>query len=312
MTTDRPSNGLIRLLLPAAAIAAAVLAVFVVLDRMALDQNAADRRALAERSEILNASALVPGTALACLDGVAGDAAESACEAAVFASPQSTAAAVAYMSARLTLLADAEARDPALAQRLAASRRAIERDRFGIAAHVLSARDGCTASACPAFALVQEAGVLKANLKAQVFNQYVSRHAQAWNTLAHAPRAEPPAAGGLPDNPGRSPALSDAAPGVAPATETASAEPPHRPVPSKYDFPSADSIPPVSIMNAEPALPKAAAQAQARAQAKANAEAQAEGLPAQAGAEARPSGAVPVPPRRPQLLRDQTDTAAPR
>ena len=57
-----------------------------------------------------------------------------------------------------------------------------------------------------------------------------------------------------------------------------------QPVSSKYDFPSAASIPPVSIMNAEPPLPKAAADA-AAAQPKPKAEGEA---------------AVPVPPKRPQ------------
>lgn len=307
MTLDRPSNGLIHLLLPAAALAAAVLAVFAVLDRMSLDDSAAERRALAERREMLNASALTPGTALACLDGGAGDAAESACEAAVFASPQSTAAAVAYIGARLTLLADAQARDPALAQSLAASRRAIELDRFGIAAHVLSARDGCTASACAAFGLVKQANVLKANMKAQVFDQYVSRHASAWNGPAAPPHPEPPAAAVTPPE---TPALSQAAPGLAPApaTETAAAapavEPGHQPVPSKYDFPSAASIPAVSIMNAEPALPKSAAAAQA----------QADGAPSPSSApEARRIEApIPVPPRRPQPHREPADLSPPR
>lgn len=291
MILDRPSTGLIHLLLPAAALAAAVLGVFAVLDRMSLDDGAAERRALAERREMLNASVLTPGTALACLDGGAGDAAETACEAAVFASPQSTAAAVAYIAARLTLLADAQARDPALAQSMTASRRAIELDRFGIAAHVLTARDGCTANACAAFALVKQASVLKANMKAQVFDQYVSRHAAAWNGPAHSPPTGPALSANAPAD-----SVAESPTGVAALPQaTAAAEPGHRPVPSKYDFPSAASIPPVSIMNAEPALPKAAAQAQAAA----------------SGQESGPA-AVPVPPRRPQMPRDQMDTAAPR
>jgi len=53
-------------------------------------------------------------------------------------------------------------------------------------------------------------------------------------------------------------------------------------VSGKYDFPSAASIPPVSIMNAEPAVPKAAAEAQA------------------AEPKAEAGTAVPVPQKRPQ------------
>ena len=70
------------------------------------------------RAETLNASALQPGRALACLDAVAGESTEAACEAKVFASPQSTAAAVAYTGAQLTLLADAQKFDPGLRRQL--------------------------------------------------------------------------------------------------------------------------------------------------------------------------------------------------
>ena len=64
---------------------------------------------------------------------------------------------------------------PAFAASFAARRRAIELDRFGIAAHVLAERDGCTAERCAAFAFLTDSGVLKANMKAQAFDQYVSR-----------------------------------------------------------------------------------------------------------------------------------------
>ena len=125
---------------------------------------------------------------------------------------------------------------------MAGLRRAIELDRFGIAAHVLAVRDGCTAERCAAFALLRDADVIKANLKAQVFDQYVSRYAADWNKAA--PVAEKAGAG-------RSPARLSRPP------------PAKTPVSSKYDFPSAASIPPVSIMNAEPPLPKEATDAQA-------------------------------------------------
>ena len=143
----------------------------------ALPSGARWRSAMRE----LTAQALAPGSTLACLDGAAGEAVENACEKTVFAGPQTTAAAVAYMAARLTLLADglafARQRDPDFAVSLAGLRRAIELDRFGIAAHVLAVRDGCTAERCAAFALLNDANVIKANLKAQVFDQYVSRYA---------------------------------------------------------------------------------------------------------------------------------------
>jgi hypothetical protein len=293
MTVDRAPIGLLRLLLPAAALAAAVLAVFAVLDRLSVDQRAAERRALAERSELLNASALTPGSALACLGGGAGEAAETACEAAVFASPQSTAAAVAYIGARLTLLADARARDVGAATMFAASRRAIELDRFGIAAHVLTWRDGCTAAKCAAFAWLGDTNVLKANMKAQVFDQYVSRHSPAWNAPTAAPKAAPAVSQTQPETKATA-ATPHAAEPTAPDSKPG--EQAAHPLSGKYDFPSAASIPPVSIMNAEPALPKAASEAQA---AQSN------------NAEAKPAGgdAVPVPPKRPQAQRNQADTS---
>ncbi len=265
----RPAAGGGRpMLLPIVVLALAGLAVVSILDRMARDERGAERRALAQRNADLTAQALAPGSALACLDGAAGEAVENACEQMVFAGPQSTAGAVAYMAARLTLLADglafARRGDAEFAATLAPLRRAIELDRFGIVAHVLAMRDGCTAERCAAFALLGDTSAIKANLKAQVFDQYVSRYAAGWNKPE--PKSEPMA--------------ERLAPAPAPVA-SAPAPPARTPVSRKYDFPSAASIPPVSIMNAEPPLPKAAADAQA---------AQPNGAP---------SVSVPVPPKRP-------------
>ena len=212
---DPPRNSVLRWILPALAIAAALFGVFVIVDRLEQDQRAAGQRALQARAETLNASALQQGGALACLDTLAGESTEAACEAKVFASPQSTAAAVVYTAAQLTLLADAQKFDPTFAATFAARRRAIELDRFGIAAHVLSERDGCTAERCAAFAFLTDSGVLKANMKAQAFDQYVSRHADAWNAPAAAP----------------APAVSQAQPAPAPAKAASVAPPPRRPGP---------------------------------------------------------------------------------
>lgn len=283
MSIDAPLSGILRLLLPAAVLAAVALAVFAVLDRLALDQRAAERRALIERSAQLNLSALAPGSALACLDGSAGEAAETACEAAVFVSPQSTAAAAAYVGARLTLLADAhvfsQAHGATKIDAIAATRRAIELDRYGVAAHVLSVRDGCTPERCAAFALFDDTSALKANLKAQVFDQYVSRHTATWNTPAVAPAPEVPR-----------PSVSEAPAVLAPQAKADANEPPGRPVSSKYSFPSAASIPPVSIMNSEPALPKESSTS----------------APAANGAAT--DDKTPVPPKRPQAQREQAAT----
>src|ERR1700690_2949995 len=93
-----------RLLLPVAVLVIVSLGVMALLDRMAEGERAAERRALAQRNAQLTAQALALGSTLACLDGAAGEAVENACEKTVFAGPQTTASAVAYMAARLTLL----------------------------------------------------------------------------------------------------------------------------------------------------------------------------------------------------------------
>lgn len=224
---------------------------FLVLDRIGDSRQAADRRALAQRAGELATQALVPGSPLACLDGAAGDLVESGCETVLFKRPETIAAAVTYTAARLDLLADAVAYgkqgDGSFDRVTAGLRRAAELDRFGIAAHVLATRDGCTPDRCAAFALVNDAGTLKSNLRSRVFAQYIERHRAAWNEPAKAPPA------------GETPAVSAAPSGDAVATVTHQG--PTAPS-GRFDFPSAASIPPVSIMNPEPkqAEPKQADQ----------------------------------------------------
>ena len=262
------ADGPRRLLLPIVVVVLTGLAAVSLLSRMAQDERGAERRALAQRGAELTARALVPGSTLACLDGAAGEAVENACEKMVFGAPQSTAAAVSYMAARLTLLADGAAfarRDADFNEALAGLRRAIELDRFGIAAHVLALRDGCTVERCAAFVLLDDASVIKSNLKAQIFDQYVSRYAAGWDKSEPMAKVQAPAP------------VAGLVPPIAPSKT---------PLSGKYDFPSAASIPPVSIMNAEPLLPKAATDAQA---------AQPAQQPPAAG-----TAPVPAPPKRQQ------------
>jgi hypothetical protein len=259
-------SGVARRLLPVAVLAIVGIGVVAILDRMAESERSAERRALSQRFAELTAQVLVPGSALACLGGAAGEAVETACEKLVFAGPQSTAAAVAFMGARLTLLSDgltfARSSDPDYAAALSGLRRSIELDRFGVAAHVLAVRDGCTAERCPAFSLLHDPNVIKSNLKAQIFNQYVSRYAGNWDkTEPMTPMAE------------KQPSAMTPIAGLSEAPAKA-------PVSGKYDFPSAASIPPVSIMNAEPKLSSDATDAQAAAP-----------TPGESD--------VPVPPKRP-------------
>ena len=109
----------------------------------------------------LTARAIAPGSALACLDAVANADVESACEKALFASPEAVAAAVAYVDARISLLAASAplaARDPGYRSRRSSGlRRAIEADRFGLVAHVLHTR-GCKAADCPDLKLLRDTG----------------------------------------------------------------------------------------------------------------------------------------------------------
>lgn len=264
------------LVLVAAAVAAGLLA----LERLSASDRDAARRALLARDAALDRAALVPGSALACLDAGAGDAVENACEKAVFGSAQSTAGAVAYMDARLNLLSEAArlaaGGDASVMAALAGTRRAVELDRYGVAAHVLATRDGCTADKCAAFALVDDTGALKSNLRAQVFDQYVSRYADKWNEPAPQPKG---------------PVVSQAAP-APPLTSMVRTSSGPLPAPikpgEKWDFPSAASIPAVSIMNKEPPLPEGA-----KAQAP-----PAKPLPG-AAQTAKPVPVPPEPPKRP-------------
>jgi hypothetical protein len=265
-------KGVVGLAIAAVAVLAAAAGVYAVIDRMAVDNRAAERRALLAREAELTARILAPGSPLACLDGGASETVGNACEKTVFADAATTSAALSFTAARLVLLQDVarlgEHDKGEIAAAFAMARRSIQLDRFGLAAQVLADRDGCTPERCAAFALVSEAGALKANMKARVFDQYVSRYAANW--------------GGRPASPEPAPQVS--APAVPPPPDVASVEPAPatgHPVDPKWDFPSAASIPPVSIMNAEPPRPKV----------KEGAEAQA----AQARGES-----VPVPQKRPQ------------
>jgi hypothetical protein len=233
-----------RLLFPLCAVVLGGLAVIAVLDRLAMNERAAEQRALLQRNAQLSLSAVAPGSPLACLDGAAGEQVENACEKSVFADAQSAASAVAYISARLSLLSDAFAvaqhSGSDLMAAFATTRRALELDRYGIAAHVLAVRDGCVAERCAALAMFKDTEALKANLKVRAFDTYVARYASAWGKNEPVTDKQPQAA----------------APTGAPVVGAAEPLSVDHPLDSRYDFPSAASIPPVSIMNSEPPPPK--------------------------------------------------------
>jgi hypothetical protein len=112
------------------------------------------------------------GHMLACLDALAGDAVENSCEKALFATPEATASAVSYVAAQLSLLLAAgnERARRGDQSTLANLRRSVELDRFGIVAHVLVMRDGCTPAQCDAFALMHDASRVSLNMAGHTYD----------------------------------------------------------------------------------------------------------------------------------------------
>jgi len=211
-----------------------------VFDRMAARDIAEERRAYQARLADLNSRSLAPTSPLACLDALAGDALDEPCEKAIFANPESVAAAVSLMAARLSLLregiAHAAAGDLTYEQAIADLRRSLEQDRFGFAAQALVASEQCTPGSCEALSLLKDPERVAANLKDRTFEIFVGRHVAAW--LSRSPG--PAVAASVPAQPAMpSPPAAQAT--VTPATSSVN-----------VDFPSAASIPPVSIMNNEP------------------------------------------------------------
>ena len=198
----------------------------------------AERRALEQRAAELAVRTLAPGSPLACLDALAGENVEIACEKAIFASPARVATATSDVAARLALLSDMTAytgRNGAAFDALLPLRRALETDRFGFLAHMLVKRDGCTSENCKALALLRDPSQVRANLSGETFNHYFERYLPIW-----AKASEPPA--------GERPQVQAAAP-AAPANSPGARKM------VNIDFPTAASIPAVNIMNPEPTGP---------------------------------------------------------
>jgi hypothetical protein len=197
-----------------------------------------ERRNLEMRAAQLAAQVLAPASPLACLDGTGGESVETACERALFVSPATVAAASSYTLARLALLSDIAGHVKAggnLDSILPSLRRALEVDRFGFVAHTLALRDGCTSSRCAALALFPDPERVRANLSAQTFERYLDRYSALWGLPGETPMAQtaPPSLATL--------AASQPSPGQS-----------QKKVLVDIDFPSAASIPAISIMNPEP------------------------------------------------------------
>jgi hypothetical protein len=230
----------INTLLRVALVIIAVSAGWFYVQRTEQQERAAERRSLDERSAALLARSVSPGSALSCLDELAGEVVETACEKAVFASPEAVAAAVSYITAKLALLADGSERarvDAAFAAELVPLRAALELDRFGIVAHVLASRNGCTADKCDALAQFSDYSHVRVNLRDHTFDEQVTKFAANWN-----------ARGAVPDGT------------AALATTAALPQNPNQgPVSPRFDFPSSQSIPPVNIMVPESPAPRVGA-----------------------------------------------------
>ena len=217
-----------------AVIVLAVVFGWTYISRTGEHDRAEERRALDQRAAQLIGQAIAPGSPMACLEATNTETVEGSCERAVFASPESVAAATAYVSARLSLLSDAHEftarRDQSYESQIAGLRRTIAADRFGLASQVLAVRDGCTADACDAFGLVYDDKKLRANMKDRLFDVTVGRYALNWPA-----RSSRPVMSSTPSGGGASTPVTPPGPNV--------------------QFPSSQSIPPVSIMNAEPERP---------------------------------------------------------
>src|SRR5207247_8846783 len=143
------------------------------------------------------------------------------------------AAALAYAASqitRLTAFGDVAAANANMTPELQMVRRAVERDRYGLMAYVLVARDRCTPSDCAAFRAVTDRNQIVANMNERSYEGLVVRYAPSWNM-----------------------------PAVTPGP--VAALPPLTPLgrPTNAEFPTAASTPPISIMTPEPGQPTTAA-----------------------------------------------------
>jgi hypothetical protein len=179
-------------------------------------------------AEIRSSQPTIAGLpALSCVDDLAGEAVLTACEKALFGSPESAAAAISYAASqitRLTSFGDVTAANKVMTPELQALRQAVEHDRYGLMAYVLAVRDHCTPSDCKAFLALADHHQIVTNMDERVYDGIVSRYVATWNAPA-APVAASVAA-------------------LVPGVPTGK--------PTNADFPSAASTPPVSIMTPEP------------------------------------------------------------
>jgi hypothetical protein len=175
--------------------------------------------------------ALAP--ALACLDGLAGESVEAACEKAVFGSADTAAAAVSYAAGQVSrVIAAGSARTLTPEQQIL--KRTVERDRYGLVAQVITVRDRCVVTDCPLFRALSDTNQIKANMNDRLYDALVTRYSPSWTSAAATPTS--PAPGMLT--------------GIPPSAPTGR--------PTTVDFANSASIPPVNIMTGDPPAQQAA------------------------------------------------------
>ncbi|HUZ30711.1 MAG TPA: hypothetical protein VMV19_01170 [Xanthobacteraceae bacterium] len=231
-----PTSRTLQAVLVLAPAALGAVMVWAFLGRGDLSDRGAERRALELRGEELGARALAPGSPLACLDGVAGEKVEAACEKALFATPASVASASAYVAERLSLLSSMSnyaKRGGVIDDVMSPLRRSLETDRFGFLAHVLVTRDDCTSQSCKPLGVLHDPSRVRNDMSAGTLDHYLEHYLPVWAAASDGAAAE-------------------GAQLSYPAAQSSAASA-HRLV--DVDFPSAASIPAVSIMNPEPTKP---------------------------------------------------------
>jgi hypothetical protein len=236
------------------------------------------------RSSLVAAASL---PALACVDDLAGEAVLTACEKAVFASPEAAAASLSYAArqiSRLTAFGDTAAANRNMTPELEALRRAVERDRYGLMAQVLTVRDRCTQFDCPAFRSLTDPSRVASNIEERTYDGLITRYSAPWN-------APPPAA-------------------MAPVAAFIPGVPTGKP--TNAEFPSAASTPPVSIMSPEPTTASTSRQpGQAAAASAPKPTAPASTTASSAAAAAKKQPAPPKPTRTPPTAPSPGTSIAP-
>lgn len=218
--------------------AIAILAGFawLYLERLGVQDRVEYRRNIESRLSALNTQALTPNSNLACLDIVTEDLVHDGCEKVLYSSPEQVSAALVFVGARLDILRDIAALPNALESQYDVLRgrllKTIASDRYGFVSQVLQSRDGCTPDNCYAFEFIANRAQIVANMRERAYETRLTTHASNWTDK---PAAAPVAA-------------------AVPVPAPAAAPPPAKESQLNLNFPSAASIPPVSIMANEPGM----------------------------------------------------------